>query len=441
MQTIPTDNAVPPPLAYAADRPTAVRYWIVALAATNALLLYLDRMCMGAVVQSASFHRELGLTKEATGTVLSCFFIAYAVGQLPAGWLADRFGARRMLGCYVLLWSIFTASTGFAHGLYMLVAARVGTGLAEAGAYPASGRMMRNWFPLTQRARANSVIAFGGRFGGAAAFYLTALLIAALGAWRPVLWLYGSIGIALGILSWIVFRDRPTQHPWANGAERALAPPADAPTTGGFPLLKMATHPGLWALNLASIGNNLGWAFLVTWFPTYLTEVHKLDPVRASKYVTLTLLFGTLGMLFGGYLTDRATVTLGVRWGRRAPFLICASAAAITYLACAQFHNVYAIIGGCCLVAFLTDSMVPAQWAFGQDVGGRHTAAAIGWSNAWGNLGASVTPGILPWALRHFDPHGNWHAAFLICAGGFLLTALSAFGLDARRTLEDPAGS
>ena len=73
-------------------KPTGVRYAILGVATGNAFLLYLDRICMAAVVQSASFQKEMSLDKQSTGDVLAAFFFAYALGQMPAGWLADRFG-------------------------------------------------------------------------------------------------------------------------------------------------------------------------------------------------------------------------------------------------------------------------------------------------------------------------------------------------------------
>jgi MFS family permease len=140
---------------------------------------------MAAVVQSASFQQEMGLDKQRTGDILASFFFAYALGQMPAGWLADRFGPRRMLVAYIALWSLCTAFTGFAPGLLALVIVRCACGLAEAGAYPSSGLLISRWFPFHQLARANSVVTFGGRVGNSMALWLTAWAIAALGSWRP----------------------------------------------------------------------------------------------------------------------------------------------------------------------------------------------------------------------------------------------------------------
>src|SRR6478735_8838026 len=117
---------------------TRVRYALLGVATANAFLLYLDRICMTTVVHSPSFIRELGLSQEDVGNVLSSFFFAYALGQLPAGWLADRFGPRRMLVAYIVLWSACTALTGFTAGLTALIVVRLACGLSEAGAYPAS---------------------------------------------------------------------------------------------------------------------------------------------------------------------------------------------------------------------------------------------------------------------------------------------------------------
>src|SRR5947208_3869558 len=136
---------------------------------------------MAAVVQSASFQREMALDKQSTGDVLAAFFFAYALGQMPAGWLADRFGPRRMLVAYIALWSLCTAFTGFVTGLFALVIVRCACGLAEAGAYPSSGLLISRWFPFDHRARANGVVAFGGRVGNAMGLLFTAWAVTARG--------------------------------------------------------------------------------------------------------------------------------------------------------------------------------------------------------------------------------------------------------------------
>lgn len=420
--------------------PTRIRYAVLSIATLNAFILYLDRICMGAVVQSASFQQELGLGKDHVGDVLASFFFAYALGQLPAGWLADRFGPRRMLVTYILLWSLFTGLTGFAGGLLSLVVVRTACGLAEAGAYPASALLITRWFPFDQRARANSIVSLGGRMGNSLALWLTAGAIALLGSWRPVLWTYGAIGLGLALATYLIFHDTPLRHPWTNEAERELirtgTPPVQ-PLRRKSPWLALLRHRGLWFLNLGTVGMNIGWAFLITWLPTYLHEVRGLDQVTASGYVSIALACSLGGMVFGGWWCDMLTVRFGQRLGRRLPFLFGGGVAAGAYLLCPVLDNALAITVACGVVAFATDSVIPAVWALAQDIGGTHVASTLAWSNMWGNFGASAVAKLIPLIIASSLHRPDWSEVFWMCAAGFVVLGLSSLFIDSTRTLSD----
>ena len=420
--------------------PTRVRYAVLGIATANAFILYLDRICMGAVVQSASFQRELGLNKDRVGDVLASFFFAYAIGQLPAGWLADRFGPRRMLVAYILLWSLFTGLTGFVGGLIGLVIVRSACGLSEAGAYPASALLVTRWFPFVQRARANSIVSLGGRMGNSLALWLTAGAIAALGSWRPVLWIYGAIGIVLALATHVVFRDDPSRHPWTNEAERELirtGAPEVQPLRRKSPWMALLRHRGLWFLNLGTIGMNIGWAFLITWLPTYLHEVRGLDQVTASGYVSIALACSLGGMVFGGWWCDFLTRRLGQRLGRRLPFVSGGLLAAGAYLLCPALPDPLMVAIACGVVAFATDSVIPAVWALAQDIGGTHVASTLAWSNMWGNFGASAVAKLIPLVIGSSLHRSDWREVFWMCAAGFIVLGASSFFIDSTRTLAD----
>ncbi len=417
-------------------KPTGVRYALLAVATANAFLLYLDRICMAAVVQSASFQQEMGLDKQRTGDILASFFFAYALGQMPAGWLADRFGPRRMLVAYIALWSLCTAFTGFTTGLLALVIVRCACGLAEAGAYPSSGLLISRWFPFHQLARANSVVTFGGRVGNSMALWLTAWAIAALGSWRPVLWTYGAIGLALAMATHVVFRDSPGQHPWANEAERRLATEVKA-VRYQLPWRELIRHSGLWFFNAGSVGLNVGWAFLITWLPTYLQDVHKLNRVTASRYVSIALASSLGGMLFGGWWCDKLTRRFGQRWGRRLPFLTGSGVCIVAYLLCPLLGSPVAVAVACGVVAFASDSVGPAVWAISQDIGGRYVASTLAWTNMWGNFGASAVARVIPFILGTRLHYSDWREIFWLCAGGFVLLAVALLFVDSTRSLRD----
>ncbi len=163
--------------AEAPARPTRVRYLVLAAATASAVMLYLDRFCIS--FAETYIREDLGLSNMEMGWVLSAFFWSYALFQVPSGWLTDRFGARRMLALYVLLWSLLTGLTGLAVGLFSLLAARLAFGLAQAGAYPTCAQLISRWIPFAHRGKASSTVALGGRVGGFLAPVVTAYFVVA----------------------------------------------------------------------------------------------------------------------------------------------------------------------------------------------------------------------------------------------------------------------
>ena len=139
------------------------------------LLLYLDRFCIS--ISTDYIRQDLGITPQIISWLSSAFFFAYALGQVPSGWLTDRWGVRLMLSAYILAWSAFTGLQAFAYSFTVLCLLQIGCGLAQAGAYPAGARLVRDWNPPTRRGSASAIVALGGRAGGALAPLLTAWMM------------------------------------------------------------------------------------------------------------------------------------------------------------------------------------------------------------------------------------------------------------------------
>ena len=421
------------------SRPTGVRHRVLGTTTLVAILLYLDRICIAEIAKGEAFKNELGLTEGQTGTILSAFFLTYALAQVPAGWLSDRFGSRRMLPIYVLLWSLCTALTGLANGFIMLIVARGIFGFAQAGCYPTAGSLIRRWTPQRSRGTASSIVSFGGRLGGALAPLLTAWLLADYLSWRWVLVLYGSSGLLVALLFWRNVRETPSEHPDCSESEQQLISEAshaeeEAQGAPAFPpILPLMKSGTMWLMCALQFGINVGWVFLVTWLPTYLKDVKGVDEKTGGLMSTIVLFAGIVGLLIGGKLTDFATRKLGVRWGRSLPLVICYAIAIMAYLSCLRLESVWGFIAVVSLVAFVTDMSVPAIWAYMQDVGGKNTAAVFGWGNMWGNLGAASIPFLVPIVLEKWDSNGDWHEAFLLFSAGYLIAGLAALGINANR--------
>ncbi|MCB9950761.1 MAG: MFS transporter [Planctomycetaceae bacterium] len=420
---------------------TKVRYHVIAATTVTAVILYLDRICVGEIAKLDSFRDALSLTDGQKGAFLSAFFFSYALGQVPAGWLSDRFGARNMLTLYIGIWSLCTILTGLANSFLMLIVARLLFGLAQAGCYPTAGSLIKRWIPLSQRGTASSVVSFGGRLGGAIAPLLTAWLLRDYLGWRWVLGLYGASGFLVAAYFWSICRESPAEHPACNEAELEYVTAGDveAAETGPPkfpPLLPLISSGTMWLMCLLQFGINIGWVFLVTWLPTYLKEVKHVDPKTGGLMSTIVLAAGVVGMLLGGPLTDVATRRLGRRWGRSAPAAACYVFAIAAYLSCLYLDSAWHFVIAASLVAFFTDLSVPAIWAYMQDVGGKNTAAVFGWGNMWGNLGAATTPLLVPLVRKYWDTNGDWHEAFLLFSVGYLFAFIAALGINANKKIE-----
>ena len=109
-----------------------------AFAATLAIITYIDRVCIS---QAASdIQRDLGLTKVQMGWAFAAFAWAYALFEIPGGWLGDKIGPRKVLMRVVVWWSFFTAATGWAWNLASLLVTRFLFGAGEAGCFPEPGQ-------------------------------------------------------------------------------------------------------------------------------------------------------------------------------------------------------------------------------------------------------------------------------------------------------------
>jgi MFS family permease len=430
-----------------ADSPTRVRYLVVALCVGMSVLLYLDRYCISPI--TSTIRRELALDAEQFGRAVGAFFLIYALCQVPAGWLSDRFGARGTLALYVVCWSLATIGLGLAGGLVTITLMRMLLGATQAGAYPAAASLLKRWIPAAGRARANTIVAMGGRAGNLLAQFATPLLALAAGAlgwqmggWRAVLVCYGALGLVwAGLFVWL-YRDQPGDHPWTNDAERRLIghQPAQAPSSlehFARLVLGMITSPELWLISFVGIAVNIGWVFLVTWLPQYLLDRHRseLAAITDSPEVfagTLTALAG-LGAMFGGLTggaaADRFLVAYGRRWGRRLPgaiagFLVCGM-----YLVAMQLTDLWWLVAIMIAISFTIDFGLGASWASYQDIGGRNTAVVLGVGNMCGNLGAAG----FGWLIGLLAKADRWNTVFLIAGLAMALYGTGWLFFDATR--------
>lgn len=416
------------------------RYVVVGITAVAALFLYVDRVCIS--ILADPMRADLGLTAAQKEAALGAFFFTYALFQIPVGALADRYGPRLVLTLSIAAWSLVTALTGLAGSFAALLVARLLLGLTEAGAYPAAAGLIKRWARPEERGRFSSVVALGGRVGGALAPTLTAWLgvtlagVAVLGLaagpsgvnWRGVFVLYGLLGVAVALVFWLVVRDGP-----AGPAAITWGPAAAAPPAAGFlrRLGRMARSRRMWYFGGLQFCNNIAWAFLVTLLPTFLLDA-DVDIGLRGHLQTGILTAGCLGMLAGGLLTDAARRRLGARWGRALPSAATMTVCGLMCALASLSPGLGVTVAALAVMALCQDMGNPSVWAYAQDVGGRQVGAALGFGNMLGNLGAALSPRLLGEVQRA----GGWESVFALCAGVYAGAAVCGLLLDASRPLD-----
>jgi MFS family permease len=396
------------------------------------MITYIDRVSI--MYLGGDIRRDLHLSKEEFAYVFSAFSLAYALLEVPSGWLGDRFGVRRVLTRIVLCWSAFTALTGAAWNFVSLLVVRLLFGAGESGAYPNIGKGTRTWFPFRERGRAQGMVWLSGRWGGALAPLLIGALALALD-WR---WIFVTLGL-MGVC-WIAgftayYRDSPEEYPGVSDGERRwIEGPAAGPLSASVPLSWAATFrsPTLWLLSIMYFCSNAGWHFFISWARSYLEEDLKLTGLRLEIASGAPLFFGGIACLLGGLLTDWAVRLWGRRWGRTAlGFGAYALAGGFFLFALAMTDdNADAAFVGLCLASFFKDFAMPVSWATTLDIGHRYSGTVAGIMNTVGNLGAVISPPIVK-ALSQ----DSWKPALVYSAAMFFTAAFCWLFINPRRVI------
>jgi nitrate/nitrite transporter NarK len=261
--------------------------------------------------------------------------------------------------------------------------------------------------------------------------------------WRPAMFVYGVVGLFVAAAYYWIVRDRPQQHPRVDADELALIQEGRLPgiahtahsDVGGPPMKAILLSPSLWLLSIAQFGTNVGWVFLVTWLPRYLFEVQQASFEDRGLMASIPNFVGWFGALFGGWWTDRLTVRFGRRFGRAFPMSVSRIVAMTAFLLLILEPSAWVATALFAMIAFGTDLGSPSVWAYNQDVGGRYIASVLGWGNMWGNLGAAASPILLDEIVRS---SGGWNAAWMVCAGAFLIAGVCAAFVNADKPIDRP---
>ncbi len=410
---------------------TTVRSKVLGFAVALAVITYLDRVCISTAAPFIT--GELGLTMMQMSVVFSAFTLAYALFEVPSGWLADTRGARSVLTRIVLWWSAFTMATGAAWSYGSLVAIRFLFGAGEAGAFPGVSRAFSRWFPLRERGRANGFLFLGSRLGGALAPALSLLLIHRWG-WRASFVIFGSVGIVWTVLWYRFFRDEPEEHPEASVSEVEWIRQDGAPgqVASPVPWASLLRSRNLYAICGMYFAFGYGLYFYFTWLPTYLIEVLGFSAFAGGALAGLPFILAGGADLLGGLLTDRLSAARGLKVGRSllGCCAFCGSAVLLLASTAIDQRLLKALLIALALAS--ADLGLAAAWAVCLDVGRRHAGVVTGAMNTFGNLGGMLAPLVVGYLVERF---GSWSVAFQVSAAIYAMGGLLWLVIDPARRL------
>jgi ACS family hexuronate transporter-like MFS transporter len=146
------------------------RWFVVAMLAAAAVLNYLDRQTLA--LMAGTIQGQLRISDVGYATLVNAFLAAYTIGGLISALIVDRLGARRSMALFVGWWSLASALSGMAGSMWQLAATRFALGIAEAGGWIASPKLVQEWFPNRERALAIGIYSSAAHFGAAEGHHL-----------------------------------------------------------------------------------------------------------------------------------------------------------------------------------------------------------------------------------------------------------------------------
>jgi sugar phosphate permease len=417
-----------------AQAPSLGRWYILLLISVMYLITYLDRVNISTAAPLIS--KEFAFSKVTMGLIFSAFVWAYAIFQVPGGWLSDRFGPRGVLAGVVGYWSLMTMATAAAFSSASFILVRFLFGVGEAGAFPGATRAMQMWYPRNERGFVQGVTHSASRLGAAIAPPLVVLIMTTVG-WRWVFYLCGAVGFVWSIWWYLSYRNLPEEHDLVNQAElqgirgtnekgEINPPPVEKQVK--VPWGTLLRSPNMWAVMCAYFTYVYClWIFL-SWLPSYLVEARHFTLLKVGLLASLPLWAGVVGDTVGGLATDWLLKRTGnTKLARRAVAITGLLGCAVFIVPAAMTADPFVAVYGLTASMFFLELTIGPSWAVPMDTGGKYSGTVSGMMNMAGNIGGALSP-IVFGVLAQF---GSWQAPFIVAAALLVAgSAVWAFWLD-----------
>ena len=426
--------------------PTRVRWRVVFLLAITAGLTYVDRLNLG--LAGKYIQDEFKFDTQTMGWILGAFSLGYALFHVPGGWLADRFGARRVLAGAILWFSVFTAVTAIAPSIPLLkvlgaawafVIVRFVMGLGEAAAMPVGNKMMAYWLSEKERTFGTSVFLAGVGAGGIAAPFLITSIVKNWG-WRPAFAFLGIIGVAVAVLWYVLVRDLPEEHPDVNAVELALIGRSSTSIlrTPQFvakisvPWRRLLSSRSMWGLMISHFCLVYPVYIFFTWFFIYLVRVRGVTISKASLWTSAPFAANLVMVPLWGWLSDRIADRMGKRRGRQVAAWLAIGCSAILMFSGSHTAGEALALLQLSIAAGFNFAASAVLWTACNDISAKCSGSISGIMTTFGSLGGFLSPVVTAAIAARF----GWSYGLDFAALVTVVSGLAWFLINADQCLE-----
>jgi MFS family permease len=420
-----------------AQKPTNVRWLIVAMLMGFAFLGHFNRVGI-TVAAKAHFIGEGRLTEVQMGQVYSAFLWIYTLCMLPGGWVIDLIGPRRaMTGmglgmgfCVVLTGWLGEFGMPIASLFLPLLLVRGIAGCFSTPLHPGAARSVSLWLPLTSRSTANGLVTAGALIGIA----LTAPGFGWLmdqSSWQKAFMISGSAMMLFSVVWFLLATDDAVGHPRTNAAEKQLVALNSVPPSGTRASLSdfvsLFKNHGLMILASSYAAYSYFQYLFFYWIDFYFGKQLQLPDNESRRATFIVMIAMAIGMAFGGFLTDRLSHRIGVRWSCRsiAMFGMLASAVCAWLGISAKDPNDVIFLFSLALGALgMCEGIF---WTSAPALEPTKGGIACAFLNTIGNLGGSLAPIFTPWIGVNY----GWPTALGVACCTSVLGAVLWLWIDA----------
>ena len=418
-----------------------VRWMVLLLLCLMYLITYLDRVSLANT--AGPIMKEYGFNKVTMGIIFSAFIWAYALFQVPGGWLGDRFGPRKVLSVIMAYRTVIAILTTGAMGFASFWGIRFALGVGEAGAFPTATRAMQMWFPRDERGFVQGISHAASRLGAAVGPPIAVAIMIHYG-WRSVFYVIGALSLLWSILYLVMYRNMPEETPLVSRAELARIrgldekgeiKKANIQKRPKVPWNILLKHGNMWAVMCAYATYIYSLWFFLSWLPSYLVEYRHFTVIKTGLYASMPLMAGVMGDAFGGWLTDKLLLkTNNLKFARRSVAIVAMLGCGTCTLFAAMSANPFTAVYCLTVAMFFLEMTIGPAWAVPMDIGGEFSGTVSGMMNMGGQFVGALSPTIFGYLVSR----GSWVAPFVVSAGLlFVGAAIWAFWIDPEESVID----